>query len=291
MFPTKGSAFGGMADLIKRGLEEDQALTDKRTEKVGAIVDDIENTLKPKGGLKLSVKDRADAEAFIDKAIHTKGGETGVKYNQHRIAPVPMDVVEYVKAASDGRLDISGKYFALHGSHLNHEFVRHSNKADEIPRDQIAWTEESYKGIIDAMFQPDVVEYMGNPIPKVESRKTFVLAKHTKAGSTVVLAEAVGGRDNPNIIPVIAVQITENKWNRIVREGLSFADLLYENDRHYVKDAETSAQNAKNRVTVANHASELTPDPITPEARLHSPRFDLILSPSSNKVNQNTTYE
>lgn len=40
-FPTEDSAFGSMAELIKRGLEEDAVLEGKRDSEVGAIVDEI----------------------------------------------------------------------------------------------------------------------------------------------------------------------------------------------------------------------------------------------------------
>lgn len=63
VYPDESSAFGSMADLINRGLAEDQALTDKRAENVGAIVDEIAATLKPKSELKLSVKDVEPADA------------------------------------------------------------------------------------------------------------------------------------------------------------------------------------------------------------------------------------
>lgn len=62
VYPDESSAFGSMADLIERGLAEDQALTDKRAENVGAIVDEIAATLKPKSELKLSVKDVEPAD-------------------------------------------------------------------------------------------------------------------------------------------------------------------------------------------------------------------------------------
>lgn len=62
VYPDDGAAFGSMTDLIKRGLEEDQALEDMRSEKVGDIVDEIQKTLKPKKGLKLSVRDQFSAD-------------------------------------------------------------------------------------------------------------------------------------------------------------------------------------------------------------------------------------
>lgn len=57
VYPDENSAFGSMADLIERGLAEDQALTDKRTENVGAIVDEIAATLKQRNTLKFSLED------------------------------------------------------------------------------------------------------------------------------------------------------------------------------------------------------------------------------------------
>lgn len=57
VYPDENSAFGSMADLIERGLAEDQALTDKRAENVGAIVDEIAATLKQRNTLKFSLED------------------------------------------------------------------------------------------------------------------------------------------------------------------------------------------------------------------------------------------
>lgn len=46
-FPTEDSAFGSMAELIKRGLEEDAILEGKRSAEVGKIADEIEHEMVP----------------------------------------------------------------------------------------------------------------------------------------------------------------------------------------------------------------------------------------------------
>lgn len=69
----------------------------------------------------------------VDKAIKQKG-DLGVKYNQERISEFPADITAVVSAASDGRIDLNGKYIAISGDDVWHEYRRHSDASKEIGR-------------------------------------------------------------------------------------------------------------------------------------------------------------
>ena len=113
VYPDENSAFGSMADLIERGLAEDQALTDKRAENVGAIVDEIAATLKPKGELKLSVKDvePADAKKLQRENDNLKGAldnaraqlnlVKGMQVSEQSVRGIARDIASEYKSEVD----------------------------------------------------------------------------------------------------------------------------------------------------------------------------------------------
>ena len=113
VYPDESSAFGSMADLIERGLAEDQALTDKRAENVGAIVDEIAATLKPKSELKLSVKDvePADAKKLQRENDKLKGAlenaraqlnlVKGMQVSEQSVRGIARDVASEYKSGVD----------------------------------------------------------------------------------------------------------------------------------------------------------------------------------------------
>lgn len=113
VYPDESSAFGSMADLIERGLAEDQALTDKRAENVGAIVDEIAATLKPKGELKLSVKDvePADAKKLQRENDNLKGAldnaraqlnlVKGMQVSEQSVRGIARDIASEYKSEVD----------------------------------------------------------------------------------------------------------------------------------------------------------------------------------------------
>lgn len=113
VYPDESSAFGSMADLIERGLAEDQALTDKRAENVGAIVDEIAATLKLKGELKLSVKDvePADAKKLQRENDNLKGAldnaraqlnlVKGMQVSEQSVRGIARDIASEYKSEVD----------------------------------------------------------------------------------------------------------------------------------------------------------------------------------------------
>lgn len=113
VYPDENSAFGSMADLIERGLAEDQALTDKRAENVGAIVDEIAATLKPKGELKLSVKDVEPADArklqrendklkgALDNARAQLNLVKGMQVSEQSVRGIARDIASEYKSEVD----------------------------------------------------------------------------------------------------------------------------------------------------------------------------------------------
>lgn len=113
VYPDESSAFGSMADLIERGLAEDQALTDKRAENVGAIVDEIAATLKPKSELKLSVKDVEPADAkklqrendklkgALDNARAQLNLVKGMQVSEQSVRGIARDIASEYKSEVD----------------------------------------------------------------------------------------------------------------------------------------------------------------------------------------------
>lgn len=71
VFPTEGSAFGSMKDLIEAGLQEDAVIEGKRDKSISSIVDEIERTL-PKTEAEI-------AETEVVQADHDLEGD--IKYS------------------------------------------------------------------------------------------------------------------------------------------------------------------------------------------------------------------
>ena len=90
--------------------------------------------------------------------------------------------------------------------------------------------------------------------------------------------EAVGGRHNPNIIPVQIMEISRNKWKRWIGQGKTLGEMLYEGSPEVLAELDT-AFNKKNRVIAAQFASD---EAIanTP----HSPRFDTTVTQPEDGV-------
>ena len=74
---------------------------------------------------KLSPREKEIVTEAVDKAIANKGN-LGTKGNRIPILEATQNLVDYVLAASDGEIDITGKTIALHGSEIWHEYKRHS---------------------------------------------------------------------------------------------------------------------------------------------------------------------
>lgn len=189
----------------------------------------------------------------VDKAIKQKG-DLGEKYNQVRISEFPADISNFVSSASDGRIDLSGKYIALNGDNIWHEYKRHKDAEIETGRRQIPQTVESIKESVMAIYSPDVVESLFTTTQNPTQRQSFAYAKKSPNGYYIVV-EAIGGKNNPNVIPVMLLQFTEEKWNDMISSGMTLGELLFENDTEKRNSLDVEL-NKKNRVIVAQFASK-----------------------------------
>ena len=189
----------------------------------------------------------------VDKALSNKGN-LEVQYNQERLSQVPSDIAEMVSMASKGRIDISSKNVAIHGDNIWHEYIRHKDQSVETGRRQIALTPEGIKDAIEAIYDPDVVECVFSSANNPTQQQSFAYAKKSLDGYYIVV-EAVGGKRNPNIIPIIVHQFTMEKWNDMIAAGKTIGELLHENDAN--KSAALDVDfNRRNRVTAAQFASK-----------------------------------
>ena len=146
VYPDESSAFGSMADLIERGLAEDQALTDKRAENVGAIVDEIAATLKPKSELKLSVKDvePADAKKLQRENDKLKGALENARAQLRLTDGMQVDEKAVTKLARGIVTDYSSKADV---NKLSNDLYQLFNYASHSPDTDAAFSELNDIGI------------------------------------------------------------------------------------------------------------------------------------------------
>lgn len=188
---------------------------------------------------------------FVDEAIDNKG-RTEEERNQIRISRAPQNIVDDVYRASAGKINISGKYFALEGSKLYHEYIRHSDQDTEHARGQVALSLEDIKKAAEIFYSPDIVECIFADTDNPTQQQSFALAKEAEDGSHYVLVvESVGGKRNPNIVPAEMLKIKPEKWNRYIGAGKSIADMVYANETTKRAAIKNNADNINNRVTVA----------------------------------------
>ncbi len=243
-------------------IEADESVTENRT---------------PKLSVEIQPKWIEDVENTVELAIREKG-KIGEKYNQKTISAVPNQISDVVSLASAGEIDISNKRIALQGDDIWHEFRGHSTEEEVTSRGQIAFTKKTFAEAVLAIYDPDIVECLFADKNNPTQRQSFAYAKKTDGGNFVVV-EAVGGKNNPNVVPVMILHINQEKWNRWISAGKTFGEMLYENDpaKFNALDVEF---NKKNRVTVAQFASK---EAIanTP----HSPRFNNSIPDPTEKSN------
>lgn len=146
VYPDESSAFGSMADLIERGLAEDQALTDKRAENVGAIVDEIAATLKPKSELKLSIKDvePADAKKLQRENDKLKGALENARAQLRLTDGMQVDEKAVTKLARGIVTDYSSKADV---AKLSNDLYQLFNYASHSPDTDAAFSELNDIGI------------------------------------------------------------------------------------------------------------------------------------------------
>ena len=198
-----------------------------------------------------SMEARKAISDFVDEAIDNKG-RTEEERNQIRISRAPQNIVDDVYRASAGKINISGKYFALEGSKLYHEYIRHSDQDTEHARGQVALSLEDIKKAAEIFYSPDIVECIFADTDNPTQQQSFALAKEAEDGSHYVLVvESVGGKRNPNIVPAEMLKIKPEKWNRYIGAGKSIADMVYANETTKRAAIKNNADNINNRVTVA----------------------------------------
>lgn len=225
-------------------------------------------------GERFALKEISDV---VDKALANQG-EIGEKYNQRQISEVPENVADLVSKASGGKIDISNKMIALNGDDIWHEYRSHGDEIKERGKKQIPLTPSDIKAAVGAIYDPDVVESVFSDINNPTQRQSFAYAKKSPDGHYVVV-EAIGGKRNPNIIPVMILQFSEEKWNDMLNDGITLGELFHENDPKK-KNALDIDFNKKNRVTVARSTSN---EVIASFPR--SPRFNESIADSEPKVN------
>ncbi len=235
--------------------------------------------------IKLSARDEEAFKSYaktinevVTKAINNNG-DIGESRNQKRISAVIPETAAMVAKASGGQINIADKYIAINGDDVWHEYRRHSNVSDEVSRDQIPLTKKRLVNAIKCIYKPDVVECL---LAKNESgtvRSSFAYAKRTARGHYVVV-EVVGGRRNPNIVPVQIVEVSQNKWNRWIGKGKTLGEMLYSGDPEFLAKLDVSF-NKKNRVTATQFASE---EAIANTSR--SPLFDTTVTQPKDGVKE-----
>jgi len=183
-----------------------------------------------------------------------------------------------VAASSGNAIDISNRNIALSTSDIWHEFKRHTSVDKETSRGQIAFTKRQFQNAVKCIISPDMVETIFADANNPTQRQSFAYAKKTVRGHYVVV-EAVGGKKNPQIYPVMIVQFSKSKWNKMMAEGKSLGEILHESEPGKLQ-AQDVEKNKKSRVTAAQFASY--------EAianTLRSPQLDTKISQPDQIVN------
>lgn len=190
--------------------------------------------------------------SIINQSISGKGNIDG-KVQVVDIMPVGPKLAAMVAKASGNAIDISNRGIALNTSDVWHEYKRHTSVSDEISRDQVAFTKRQFQNAVKCMISPDLVETIFADTNNPTQRQSFAYAKKTTRGHYVVV-EAVGGKKNPCIYPVMIVQFSKGKWNKMMSEGKSLGEILHEGETRKLL-AQDVEKNKKSRVTAAQFAS------------------------------------
>ena len=221
----------------------------------------------------------------VDKALANKGN-IGEKYNQKRISPVPSDIAQMISVASGGKIDVSQKHIAIHGDRVWHEYRQHSQIEKEAGLNQIPLTAQSIKEAIAAIYDPDIIESVFADKDNPTERQSFVYAKKSSNGHYVVV-ETVGGRNNPNLTPVMILQFTKTKLKSMLSTGKTFGELFFENDPEKFSALDVE-YNKRNRVIVAQFASKeaIASTPHSPRSINSVPQNPPNVNPSKEKILQ-----
>lgn len=221
--------------------------------------------------------------AVVNQAITGKGNMEG-RVQVVDIMPVGPKLAAMVAASSESEIDISNRSISLNTGDVWHEYKRHTSVSDEVSRDQVAFTKRQFQNAIKCMISPDVVETIFRDANNPTQKQSFAYAKKTDRGHYVVV-EAVGGKKNPNIYPVMILQFSKAKWDRMIQQGKTLGEILLEGDTKKLQALDV-AKNKKSRVTAAQFASY--------EAianTLHSPQLNDIVAQTEFSVKENDSTE
>ena len=221
--------------------------------------------------------------SVVNQSISGKGNIDG-KAQMKDIMPTGPKITAMVATSSEGAIDISQKSIALSSSDIWHEYKRHTQVKPEVSRGQVAFTKRQFQNAVKCIISPDMVETIFTNTNNPTQRQSFAYAKKTSRGNYVVV-EAVGGKKNPRIYPVMILQFSKAKWDKMMAQGKTLGEVLYDGDDAMLQALDIR-QNKKSRVTAAQFASY---EAIA--STLRSPQLDTKVSQPDAEVKKNSVRE
>ena len=279
-----------VADMVDAAAELQNLFADALLDAGENFRSAEKNTTGEGGDIRLSAREETAYKEFsskvntvVNQAISGKGNVDG-KVQVMDIMPVGPKLAAMVAASSGNEIDISDRNIALNTGDVWHEYKRHSSISDEVSRDQVAFTKRQFQNAIKCMISPDVVETIFRDTNNPTQKQSFAYAKKTSRGHYVVV-EAVGGKKNPNIYPVMILQFSKAKWDKMMRERKTLGEILLEGDLKKLNALDIT-KNKKSRVTAAQFASYEAIANI-----LRSPQLNDIVAQQELTVKENDSTE
>ena len=236
-------------DALQDASESFQTV--KNTTGEGGVAGDYEIKLSDREETKFK-QFAKEIDSVVNLSISGKGNIDG-KAQIKDIMPTGPKITAMVATSSGNMIDISERNIALSTSDIWHEFKRHTSVDAEISRGQIAFTKRQFQNAVKCIISPDIVETIFFDANNPTQKQSFAYAKKTSRGNYVVV-EAVGGKKNPHIYPVMILQFSRAKWNNMISQGKTLGEILFENDPKKLQALDIK-RNKESRVTAAQFAS------------------------------------
>lgn len=237
--------------LADAGENYHTAKVQKNTTEDGGVDGEYDIKLSPR--MEEAFKPYAkEINSVVNQSISGKGNIDG-KAQVKDIMPTGPKITAMVAASSGNAIDISQRKIALSTSDIWHEFKRHTSVGAETSRGQIAFTKCQFQNAVKCIISPDMVETIFADTNNPTQKQSFAYAKKTSRGNYVVV-EAVGGKKNPHIYPVMILQFSKDKWDKMMSQGKTLGEILFENDAKKLQALDIQ-KNKKSRVTAAQFAS------------------------------------
>ena len=211
--------------------------------------------------------DMDDIDDFVD-TVMANNGQSGRKYNQVTIKELNETDIENIRKATGGRVDASGKHYALEGSKLFHEIRNHSESSHNQHSWQLTYERNNVPEIIETMLHPDIVEDLGDVYTE-DQRENIAFVKEQNGSYIVVVA--VGGRRNKAITAEMILRFKTEELNERLKNG-TVAELIYAEAAKKLSEEQLNSIK-KNRVTAVIHES-LDSFSQTSKTILRSPLFE-----------------